>query len=106
MNSQENAAEPDLVVRDAPEHGRYEAWLGADLAGFVDYAVDGTVVSLLHAEVVERFGGRGVGGRMVRQTLDDVRGRGLRVRPVCGFVASWIARHPDYAGVVAAPEQE
>ncbi|APU17109.1 MULTISPECIES: GNAT family N-acetyltransferase [Actinoalloteichus] len=100
MNSQESAAEPDLVVRDAPERRRYEARLGSELAGFIDYDVDGTVLALLHAEVAEEFGGRGIGGRMVRQTLDDVRGRGLRIRPACSFVANWVARHPDYADLV------
>ena len=31
------------------------------------------------------------------RALDDVRERGLKALPVCGFVQGFIARHPDYA---------
>jgi uncharacterized protein len=44
---------------------------------------------------------QGLGGQLARAALDDVRGRGLAVRPDCPFIRSWIAKHPDYADLVA-----
>lgn len=41
--------------------------------------------------------GLGIGGRLVREALDDVRAQGLQVLPICPFVQAWLARHPDYA---------
>ena len=41
--------------------------------------------------------GQGIGGLLVRGALDDVRGRGLAVLPICPFVQAWMSRHPDYA---------
>lgn len=42
-----------------------------------------------------------LGGRLIRDALDDVRGRELAVVPVCPFVADYIRRHPeDYLDLV------
>jgi predicted GNAT family acetyltransferase len=42
------------------------------------------------------FEGRGVGSQLVRGALELVRARGERVVPVCGFVAAWMRRHPEF----------
>jgi predicted GNAT family acetyltransferase len=46
-------------------------------------------------------GESGLGSRLVRAALDDVRSQGGRVVPLCPFVRGWIERHPDYADLVA-----
>jgi predicted GNAT family acetyltransferase len=46
--------------------------------------------------VAPAYEGRGLGGILARHSLDDVRGRDLRVVPLCPFYASWISTHPDY----------
>jgi hypothetical protein len=50
----------------------------------------------------------GVGSRLVRGALDDIRSRGLRVAPVCPFVADYLRRHPEQRDLVvrdpATPE--
>ena len=38
--------------------------------------------------------------KLARYALDDARSRGLRVRPRCPFIKSWIRRHPDYQDLV------
>jgi uncharacterized protein len=40
----------------------------------------------------------------VRGALDDMRARGLKVAPVCPFVAAYIRRHPEYADLVGREE--
>ena len=49
---------------------------------------------LLHTEVPEALSGQGVGSKLVRGTLDAVRGDGAKVVPRCEFVAAYIERHP------------
>lgn len=91
----------ELTVLDHPEAGRYEARFGDDLAGVIEYrALSGRVV-FLHTEVDERFVGRGVGQRLARTALDDLRSRGLRVTPICPFIAAYIKRHPEYEDLVS-----
>ena len=93
----------ELVVRDAPERERYEAWVGERLAGFAEYSRQDGALVLIHTEVQPDFEGKGVAGALARTALDEARATGLRVRPQCPFVARWIARHRDYLDLV--PQQ-
>lgn len=91
----------ELQLTHNQEQSRYEAWLGADLAGFAEYQLTDALVVFTHTEIDPRFEGRGVGGRLARYALDDVIAAGTRkVLPVCPFIKAWIRRHPDYLGVV------
>jgi hypothetical protein len=92
-------AEPRVV--DNPAELRYEIWVGDHLAGEIRYTLDGEVVTMVHTEVDPADEGTGLGQTLVAGALDDVRGQGRRVRPICPFVAKYIARHPDYADLVA-----
>jgi uncharacterized protein len=98
----------ELVVRDNPRELRYEALRDGELAGIVRYRSEPGVVVLVHTEVDESVEGTGVGSRLVRGALDDVRARGLRVVPLCPFVAAYLRGHPEYADLVgddpATPE--
>ena len=45
----------------------------------------------------KELNGKGIGSALVRGLLDIVRTQGLKVVPLCPFVASYIAKHPEYA---------
>jgi uncharacterized protein len=98
----------DLVVRDNPEELRYEAVRDDVLVGLIRYRTEPGVVVLIHTEVDEAVEGTGVGSQLVRGALDDLRDRGLRLVPLCPFVAAYLRRHPEYADLVgvdpATPE--
>lgn len=92
----------DVTVEHRPDHLRYEAMIGEDVAGYVSYELGDGVIDLQHTVVDDSFGGRGVGGTLVRSVLDDVRSQGeRRVIPTCPFVKSWIGKHPEYADLRA-----
>jgi predicted GNAT family acetyltransferase len=87
----------EVSVRDNPGESRFEAFVDGELAGSAVYALSDGVIAFTHTEVDDAFEGHGVGSALVRAALDDVRTRGgLRVRPLCPFVRSWIEHHPDY----------
>ena len=98
----------DLVVRNNPEELRYEARRDGQLVGLIRYRIEPGVVVLVHTEVDDEVEGTGVGSQLVRGALDDLRGRGLRLVPVCPFVAAYLRRHPEYADLLgvdpATPE--
>lgn len=98
-------ADPDteeIVVVEAPERERFEVTVDGELAGFLDYHARDGLLALVHTEVDESFGGRGLGGRLARAALDAARGRNLAVLPFCSFVGKWIGRHPEYLDLVPA----
>jgi predicted GNAT family acetyltransferase len=88
-------------VVDNPAALRYELWTDEVLAGWIQYTRAGDVVTLVHTDVDPAFEGRGLGSVLVAGTLDDVRARGKRIRPLCPFVAAYLRRHPEYADLVA-----
>jgi predicted GNAT family acetyltransferase len=90
----------EATVRDVPESSRYEIRDGDRLLGRAVYRREPGRVVFTHTDVEPDAEGTGVGGRLVRGALDDVRSRGERAVPSCSFVRGWIERHPEYADLV------
>jgi predicted GNAT family acetyltransferase len=90
----------ELRVADNPDKARYEIAVDGEVAGFIDYHLSGHTIAFLHAETDPDSRHAGIGGRMVHDTLDSARERGLDVLPYCPFVRSWIGEHPDYTDLV------
>jgi uncharacterized protein len=90
-----------VTVADAPERSRFEISVDGALAGFAVYQLGPGRITFVHTEIDDAYAGQGLGGKLARSALDDVRARGLAVRPACPFIAGWIAKHPDYADLVA-----
>lgn len=87
-------AEP--TVRDDPEHSRFEIRAADQLLGIAAYTRAGDRWTFTHTEVETGDGHHGLGGRLVRAALDQVRAGGGTVVARCPFVAGWIERHPEY----------
>lgn len=96
-----------VVVRHAPERSRYELLDGDTVIGHADYRhLDDTESSrrdLVHTEVDDAYGGRGLASVLVRFALDDVRASGMRVVPHCPYVAGWLRTHEGYDDLVDWP---
>ena len=94
-----------IEIRDNAGAERYEATADGHLAGYVAYRARPGALALTHTDVLPRWEGRGIGGRLARAALDDARARGLAVLPYCPFVAAWIRRHPEYRDLVPEPDR-
>jgi predicted GNAT family acetyltransferase len=88
------------IADDRPKH-RYEAILDDQVVGVSVYELIGDQIVFLHTEVDSGLEGMGVGSRLAKGALDDVRRRGLKVVARCPFIAAWLKRHPDYADLLA-----
>jgi uncharacterized protein len=91
----------DVRVVDNPEELRYELWLGATRAGFIEYRSEPGAILLVHTEVDPAVEGRGLGTRLVVGALDDLRARDLKLVPLCPFVRAYLRHHREYADLVA-----
>ena len=89
---------PDVI--DNPASHRFELSLDGHTA-FTTYRLAGDVLSVPHTEVPREFEGRGIGSALVKGVLEIARARGLKVRPLCPFVAAYMQRHPEYADLRA-----
>jgi uncharacterized protein len=95
------AMEEEPRVTDNPRASRYELWLGATRAGLIEYRSEPGVVVLVHTEVDPAFEGQGLGERLVAGALENLRGRGLKLVPICPFVRAYLRRHPHQTDLVA-----
>jgi predicted GNAT family acetyltransferase len=88
------------IADNAAAH-RFELRLGGEVAAYAEYNLLKDAVLFSHTEVFTQHEGKGLGSQLAKFALDDVRGRGLAVIPVCQFIAGYIHRHPEYVDLVA-----
>ncbi len=91
-----NAGSENIDVRDNPAMKRYEVRLDGELVGISAYVPATGRIIFTHTEVDDAVGGQGIGSRLARDALDDVRSRGLQVTARCPFIAAYIRRHREY----------
>jgi predicted GNAT family acetyltransferase len=87
----------EIEVKDNPAEKRYEITVDGSLAGFAAYIPAEGMRVFSHTEVDSAYEGQGVGSKLVRAALDDVRAQGTKVMALCPFVLAFIRRHPEYA---------
>lgn len=68
-------------------------------AAFLSYTRKGEILILTHTYVPRALRGRGIAGTMVRAALEEARRRHWEVLPQCSYVAAFVKRHPEFAGV-------
>jgi uncharacterized protein len=84
------------------ELDRFELVLDGELAGYSAYQIAGNELIFTHTEILQQEREHGLGGRLVREALDQVRDHtDYRVVAHCPFVAKWIAEHPDYGDLLS-----
>ena len=76
---------------------RFELVLDGELAGFTAYTLTDDTITFTHTEILPNQREHGLGGRLVRDALDQVRAHtDYRVVAVCPFVAKFIHDNPEY----------
>ncbi|MBR7540035.1 N-acetyltransferase, partial [Mycobacterium tuberculosis] len=75
------------VVNNTEKH-RFELTVEGYLAATY-YTLAPGVITFTHTEVAKELGGKGVGSRLVKGALDQVRRDGLKVVPQCPFVRAY-----------------
>jgi uncharacterized protein len=90
-----------MVTRD-DERSRYEGRLDdGELVTVIDFTRTGDVVNITYTGTKSRHRGQGFAGSATKYALDDIRAAGWKVRPSCGFTASYLDQHPEYADLRA-----
>ena len=74
------------------ELNRFEIYSDGELAGFVEYKVSNQMISYTHTEIDPRFGGKGLGSKLIKEVLDEALEQTLEVAPYCSFVSAYIKK--------------
>jgi hypothetical protein len=86
---------PELVAKHNPQAGRFEIEKNGSVAVLEYLLQDGKMV-FTHTGVPPALEGQGIGSRLARAGLDHARAQGLKVVPLCSFIAGYIQKHPEY----------
>jgi uncharacterized protein len=82
-------------VRHNRDLHRFELDTSAGLA-VAEYRLSGNTMAVYHTEVPLPLRGRGIGYRLVRGALNEVRRLNFKVVPQCWFVREVIERNPEF----------
>lgn len=63
--------------------------------GYVQYELYEGCIDLTHTIVPKQIEGRGVAASIVAYALEYARQKGLKVRPTCSYVKTYIERHKE-----------
>ena len=86
-------------VRNNEAANRFEVEINGELAQ-TQYIRRGRKIIFTHTEVPPASEGQGVGNALARAALDYAKREGLRVVPLCPFIAAFIKRHKEYQSLV------
>ena len=90
----------NLKVIDNTEQNRFEARVAEQLA-IADYRVVDNVMTFTHTEVPTEFRSQGIGQQLAHGALQLARKRGVKVKPLCPFIADYIERNPEFKDLLA-----
>ena len=88
-------------VTDNKQEQRYELPVEGYIC-YIDYMKpEEGVVCLTHTEIPFAIQNKGYGNELVEAVLTEIEQEGAKVVPLCGFVASYIEKHPQWMVLVA-----
>jgi predicted GNAT family acetyltransferase len=91
--------DPDVTNNEAK--AQYELTLDGHTA-LAAYKVRPDHLTFYHTEVPAALEGRGIGKRLIKAALDDVRRRGLKIVATCPFVRHYVETHPEEQDLLLA----
>ena len=87
------------AVKNNTQQQRFELDTSAGLA-VAEYRLSSGTMTIYHTEVPVPLRGRGIGFRLVKGALEEVRRLGLKVVPQCWFVREYIDRNREFTDLV------
>ena len=79
------------AIRNNKADQRYDLEVEGHIAAAY-YEQSGDVVTFTHTEVPKELEGKGIGSKLVKGALDQVRANGLKVVAQCPFVNGYIGK--------------
>jgi predicted GNAT family acetyltransferase len=85
---------PDRV-RNNEAFDRFELDVEGGVA-IAKYRLLPGTIAIVHTEVPARLRGSGLGSRLARAVLEEVRRTGLKVVPQCGFMRAFMEKNTEF----------
>ncbi len=95
------ATTPDYELIDNIDENQYEFRIGKHIAKIEYIKTDKGEIYLTHTETPVELEGQGIASALTKKVLADIEKKGLRLVPLCPFVAGYIRKHPEWGKLVS-----
>lgn len=90
----------DYKFIDNDKRKQYEFHIDGVIAKITYLKSKSGDIYLTHTHVPRSHEGKGIAAQLTRLVLEDIENKGLRLVPLCGFVSTFIKRHPEWEHLV------
>jgi len=91
--------EPAYTITNNTANKRFEVLLDDNYA-FLEYRLHDGNIALMHTEVPDALGGKGIASALAVYAFNFAKENNLPVIVYCPFVATFLKRHPEYQSQV------
>ena len=70
-------------------------------SAYISYQIKGNNIYLISTHVPENLGGKGIGSKLVKSTLQHIETMKLKIVPICSFIQKYFDRHPERKDLLA-----
>jgi predicted GNAT family acetyltransferase len=88
-----------IDIIDNKEQQQFEVHADDEVA-FLVYRFYKNDIALMHTQVPEKLGNRGIASQLAKHALEFAKTHHKKVMVYCPFVASYLKRHPEYKELV------
>jgi predicted GNAT family acetyltransferase len=82
---------------------RFEAEVHG-LTALIVYRIQPGRMIIQHTEVPPELEARGLAAKLTRAALEYARSKKFQVVPSCPYTAAYIAKHPEYSGLLSSAQ--
>lgn len=94
-----------LMIQNNEQNQQFQLFLDDERA-FLEYRFQDGVLVLMHTEVPEKLGGKGIASALAAHAFNYARANHLKIKVYCPFVLTWVKKHPEQMDLVVLTSQQ
>jgi len=91
-----------LTISDNLQNQQFQILLDDERA-YLEYRIKDDQLYLMHTEVPEKLGGKGIASALAAHAFNYARAHHMKVKAYCPFVVTWLKKHPEQMDIVIPP---
>lgn len=95
-NKNKMASQNYDMINIEENDGTFDLYYDAEKAGFMEYKVKEGIMQILHTEVAEEFGGKGLGMELVKTSVEFAKKNNLKILALCPYAKKMIEKTPEF----------
>ena len=91
-----------LTISDNQQNQQFQIFLDDERA-WLEYRIKDGALYLMHTEVPESLGGKGIASALAAHAFNYARANHMKIKAYCPFVVTWLKKHPEQMDIVIPP---